>query len=393
MKKVKYLMIASVIALIFIVPFSATAQKSVWQHLDKDKPDPTKAVLAVTSDKVGGAISVIEGHHVHELLCPVNSKYNFTEDKKNEETFVRYYYVEPGTYEFTTYATSIILPNYPAEIYNKYFFFKDMIFRLEAGKAYYFGHVNVNIPTIIVNKKHIVDPNAKQTCTIDPNVEHRVTIRERFQKNLPNVFNFVEGVIEQVTFTQGHYICSTGKVIFDEKFKDNSRGWKTSNNGMQKSYIADNSLVIENNGLDSCILTIPVNISDNFDVELETTWMGGENNKGFGLIIGDEKFTITNNGYFCVKLWGKRVNMLLRTFETNWSKYDCINTGTGAKNIIKVQSLPYQSYGYGMLFVYVNNVLVERINITKFNKKGVIGVFSFGKQNVAFNRLIYSELE
>ena len=186
---------------------SILAQKTVWRHLDKDKPDPTKAVLAVTSNKPEGLIRVTKGNTAYELLCPINSKFNFTQD--NEEKSVRYYYIEPGEYEFTAYITSIFLSKkYPMrEMYTKNFNFTGS-FRLEAGKAYYFGHVIVNIPINTVNNVQSIDPDAKQTCTIDTNVENRVMIREKFQKNLPKVFNSVKGEIEQVVFLSSQSRCN-----------------------------------------------------------------------------------------------------------------------------------------------------------------------------------------
>jgi hypothetical protein len=76
-----------------------------------------------------------------------------------------------------------------------------------------------------------------------------------------------------------------------------------------------------------------------------------------------------------------------------------INTGNGAKNVIRVQKMQIQGRTFGLIAVYVNDVLVARepffidIRGWQFKNKGVIGVFSFGKQNVAFNRLTFSELE
>ena len=173
-------------------------------------------------------------------------------------------------------------------------------------------------------------------------------------------------------------------------------------------------MIIENNGTDSCVLTIPVKIprtidsEKGFEVILETTWIGGDENKGFGLIIGRGerncyKFTLSNNGYFSIFGWDYLKFFTLHNTNPvmlGWKKYDFINTGAGAKNVIRVLLLPVDSRVYGMFVVYVNDVMVTRNvyflnsnSVYQFEKDGVIGVYSYGKQNVAFNKLTFAEWE
>jgi len=392
MKKM-YLSFMLVLAL-----FSTSAQKAGFKALIKDNPDPAKAILVITSNHFG-ELYVTSGNKVYCTPDPY-SKFDVYGEKQN----IRAFYVVPGEYEFTVFAAIIGLGNSQNfSTYAKFFPFTG-IFRLEAGKAYHLGYLNAIIPTNRV-RGSINLATGEETCTYEATKERLKASKEYLEK-FSKVFNSVNGVIEQVVFSQGHNICPAGNIIFDEKFANNSRGWKTSDEGAYKSYIANNSLIIENNGTDSCVLTSPVNIPKGFDILLETTWVGGDNNKGFGLILGYSekncfKFTISGNGYFSIQRWAYFMNkMWVSPFVLEWRKYDYINTGEGAKNRIKVQRMEIDSTVYGMFVIYVNDVMVARNiyfidsmnNSQQLGNKGVLGVYSYGKQSVAFNRLTLSEL-
>jgi hypothetical protein len=383
-----------------LTTFSVLAQNAGFKAMLRDKPDPTKAILVVTSNHYGG-LYVTSGNKVHGTPA-TNSKF----DINGELPGIRCYYVVPGEYDFTAYAPIIGLGSYPNfSTFSKSFPFSGF-FTLEAGKAYHIGYVNANIPTTRQKGSIMIETSREQTCTFEITDDKLIASKEHLKRYYPKVLNSVKGEIGQVSFTQGHKICPSGNVIFDENFTDNSRGWKTADDGIHKSYITSNSLIIENNGTDSCVLTLPVKIPKGFEIILETTWTGGDDNKGFGLILGNSerkcfKFTISGNGYFSIQRWAYIMNkMWVSPFALDWRKYDFINTGAGAKNVIRVQRMGIDRSTSGMFVIYVNDVLVARNiffidpmnNIQQLNNKGVIGVYSYGKQDVAFNRLIYSEL-
>ena len=393
-----------VFTLIFVfAAFSVQAQKNVFKILVSDKPDPAKAILMVTYNGYG-ELYVTKGNIVY--VTPYMGD-KFDVNTPDEYMAVRYYYVDPGEYEFTGFSKSVGTgetnnPYVGHGLVTKFFPFT-RTFRLEAGKAYCLGYIEAKIPTITERGWTSIDPNGEQTCNVLTSPERLTSGKTKFQNDKPKIFHSVKGEIEPVTFLPVQKMHEAGNVLFDEKFTDNTRGWQTSNDGTYKSYIADNSLIIENNGVDSCVLTLPVNIPKSFDLRLETTWIGGDNRRDFGLIIGNDnvnclKFTITNNGYFCVKRWNYFKGVMYQNpIVADWQKHDCIHTGDGAKNVIKVQKMQIQGITYGMIAVYINDVLVSREpflidqRYVQFNKKGVIGIFSFGKQSVAFNRLTFSD--
>jgi len=383
--------------------FTVQAQKNVFKILVSDKPDPAKAILMVTYNGYG-ELYVTKGNIVY-VTPYMGNKDDIT--TKGDYMAVRYYYVDPGEYEFIAFSQSVVTgetdnPYVSHGVVIKTFPFSG-IFKLEAGKAYYFGYIETKIPTITERGRTSIDPNGEQTCNVVMSPERLTFSKLKFQNDKPKIFYSVKGEIEPVTFLPTQKMYVAGNVLFDEKFADNTHGWQTSNDGTKKSYISDNSLIIENNGVDSCVLTLPVNIPKSFDLRLETTWIGGDNRRDFGLIIGNDnvnclKFTITNNGYFCVKRWNYFKGIMYQNpMVEGWQKHDCIQTGDGAKNVIKVQKMQIQGLTYGMIAFYINDVLVAHgpylidQRSAQFDKKGVIGVFSFGKQNVAFNRMTFTD--
>lgn len=393
------------LTLVFAV-FSATAQKAGFKAilpgitLKSDKPDPTKAILIVTSNHYGD-IYAISGNKVYVTPSSVTNP-----GLDGEMSGTRSFYVAPGEYEFVQFTAKVSLGSNPNfSTYSRFFPYRG-IFRLEAGKAYHLGYLNAIIPTFKDGRTIRLDTNGEQSCSYEANAERLAASKEYLEKYYPKIFNSVNSEIEQISFTQGYKICPAGNIIINENFADNSRRWQTTDDGTCKSYIANNSLIIENNSADSCILTIPdAKIPKSFDLQVETTWASGDNNKEFGIIIGDDvmncfRFVITNNGYFSMKGWNKSNSLGNKMpIMLNWSKYDFINTGEVAKNIIRVQLMPIDHYTFRMFVVYVNDELVVRgtyvldtFNNRQVRTKGVIGVYSFGKQNVAFNRLTLSEL-
>ena len=390
--------------------FSASAQSTGFKALLRDNPDPTKAILVITSNHYG-ALYVTAGNKAYSTP---STSVGF--DINGEKPGIRCYYVAPGEYEFAVYAAIIGIGSYSKWLSFSRFFPYRGVFSLEAGKAYHLGYMNVFIPTNSV-RGSINLAEGERTCTYETNAERLTASKEYLIKYYPKILNSVNGEIVQVTFSQGHTMCPAGKALFDETFADNSHGWKISDVGTHKSYIRNNSLTLENSDEDSYLLTIPAKIPKSFDLQLETRWTSGEDNKGFGLILGNDdrncyKFTISGNGYFSIQrlshIWTRTYGTgYLATLTGNmeipfveaWSKQDCIHTGTDAKNVIRVQMMPIDNKSSQLFLVYVNDVLITRSIYfidTDFGhtvrNKGVIGVYSNGKQNVAFNRLTLSEL-
>ena len=362
--------------------WSAQAQKqqSGFTVLKKDIPDPAKAILVVTSNFEGSVYLTAGG-----TAYPINLIFQWNIKKVNCS------YVEPGEYELISTAVNYESGNWKI---TEYFPFTGSI-RLEAGKAYF-----LHIETTFV-------PKGKPTCDLQTSPERLAAGKEKFQRYFPKVFSSVKGELEPAVFLPTPKMRAVGDALLDEKFADNSRGWPTFDDGIHKSYVANNSLIIENNGADSCVLTLPVDFPNSFDVRLETTWAGGNNNKAFGLILGRDnknnlRYYIANNGHFSVQRWfyPNYITVQWPLFAKDWSKYDCINTGVGAKNEIRVQNVKLEGTYLWMTSVFINDVMVARniykIDITsKANMigKGVMGIISYGPQNVAVNRLILSELQ
>ncbi|MBK9392007.1 MAG: hypothetical protein IPN68_18155 [Bacteroidetes bacterium] len=166
---------------------------------------------------------------------------------------------------------------------------------------------------------------------------------------------------------------------------------------MHSTTISEGKMIINNQSTDSCIVTKNIRFPVSFDAEAECTWISGETNKGFGMIIGNDpitclKFTITANGYFSVFRWlGKNGLKWFSPIVYGWTKTDLIDTSPNAKNVISIQKTDWYMHNVGMIAFYINGTLVAR-NIfyisppaggsgTQFSKDGVIGLFSYGNLN------------
>ena len=362
--------------MLMVASWSAQAQKQQtgFTWIRNDIPDPAKAILVVTSNCIG-SVYLTPGSTAY----PINL-YDLT-DKKRESTTRGYYFLEPGEYEFITFVSG-----------STYFPFKGS-FRLEAGKAYFLGYIE-GVPA----------GGRAPTCELQTNPERLAECMEKFQQKYPQIFSAVKGEMEPVAFLPTQKMRAVGNARLDETFADNSRGWPTSDG---KSYVANNSLIIENNATDSCVLSLPVDFPKSFDVRLETTWTGGNNSRAFGLVLGFDnvnnlRYYITNNGHFSVQRWfyPKYFVYPWPLFAKEWHKYDCINTGNGAKNEIRVQNVKLEGTYFWMTSVFINDVMVARntykIDVsskTNIIRKGVMGIISYGPQNIAVNRLTFSELK
>jgi len=375
--------------------------ENIFKHLKKDVPNPSEAILAFTVKTFNKNYNVSSGDVLFSFgsmvySCPLNLK-SVTKTKKDggivtEATYI--YSVQPGTFDLN--AVEIETVNGQFSSSTRFPFHGS--FRLEAGTINYLGEINIDITSSISNLA-ISDERYKD-------------MTEKFKKDYPAIISSVKGNINAIQLADS-YPCETDKPLFNEDFSNNSRDWKVKDEGVHKMFLSDGSFVIDNQGTDSCLVTSNVEIPESFDIELETTWQGGNNNKRFGLLIGTTEklcfqFTITGNGYCSIWEWmiGKP---LFSKIERNlakddgkdivysWAKTDALRTNPGDKNIIRVQKTAWYMHTVGMIAFYINNKLIARniyyLGAIQFSKKGVVGMFSYGKQTVSFDNLKLSTLK
>jgi len=169
--------------LVFAVS-SVFAQKSGFKRLISDRTKSGKAILAVSSDEIG-VFMIKKGQKVYEPPGSPLGKYceEVVDRKKGTITVTKvvfYFYVEPGEYVYPNYRTS---DNF-REIYaGKY--------SLEADKVYYFGHINL--------RRANNNPEG-YTSNVEMSAEILEAFKEKIKKDLPRVYNSVNGNIEQVVF-------------------------------------------------------------------------------------------------------------------------------------------------------------------------------------------------
>ena len=193
------------IVLTFAIVLAASslfAQKSIFKLLISDKPNAQKAILAVSSNCFID-LKIAKGQTVYSTP-EGGSKYYVMETGKNRANvakFVNYYYVDPDDYRFSEFHARVATGLYPhyAGAYIRFFPFTST-FRLEAGKVYYFGHINVHVPTNEENGRREINFDVEHTCNVEMNPEILEAFKVKFKKDCPKIYNSVNGNIEQVVF-------------------------------------------------------------------------------------------------------------------------------------------------------------------------------------------------
>jgi hypothetical protein len=343
-------------------------------------------------------MNVLFSHGSVVYSCPMNMKY-LSKVKENKTVITEVFSftaVVPGNYDLNLVEIETSSGQYSGSIR---FPFQGS-FKLETGTVNYLGEINVDM--------------AASACSLIKDEKKIGQAAEKFAIEYPVIFNSAGKKITAIALAES-YPCETNETILVESFSQNNGSWNRISNNDQKILFTEGAVKIDNQGADSCLVTRRTELPDNFDLSVETTWTGGETNKAYGLLIGNEetqclKFSITSGGYFAIFRWdygkpssSRPAKMWSSPSVEGWKKSGFIHTSTGEKNILRVQKTSWQGYIVGVIAFYINDKLAAR-NIyyvtppmggsgIQFKKNGVTGMFSYGKQNVSFSSLRMSTLK
>jgi hypothetical protein len=314
--------------------------------------------------------------------------------KRNEEKLYSgevtcYYTADPGEVDINLIEVETTNGSYTSSVS----FPLSGKFKLEAGVVHYLGVILVDL--------------AKSTCSIYQDESITAMAGSKFKNDFPAIAGALNGKITLANLTRP-VPCETMQTLFADDFSQNNASWQISAGNLQKIMIAEGVLTMDNQSTDSSVITKTIDIPGSFDAQAECTWQGGETNKGYGLIIGNDpvtclKFTITSDGYYSIFRWlPKKDLQWISQNVFGWTKSDAIRTKPGDKNVLRVQKTEWFMHNVGMIAFYVNETLVAR-NVfyiyppaggsgTQFKKQGVIGLFSYGRQVMAWDNFKVSKL-
>lgn len=389
-----------------ILTFDMSAKDIPFENLVKDVPDPSSAILvfdvqsiALTDNVSFGEIYFTFGKTVYNL--PWNNKsieHNIT--KANGQvikTTTCYCKFTPGIFDLTAF--DIITASYP---YTNYATFPlQGVFELQPNTIHYLGLIQRN--SITQETKWLFSDELLNNAI------------NKLKNKYPTIYQAANSNISNISFLKP-MVCKTGETLLQDDFSQNSGIWMLINDELHKSSITDGKLILKNNGLDSCLTIRNMEIPKDFNMQIETQWLGGDNNKSFGLIIGNDekhclKFNITQSGYYSITRWSydkglfaKKETMWFSPIVSAWTKTDKINTQPLGKNTIRVQKLNWYGHIVEFIAFYVNDELLTRnvfyINPpiagssgVQFNKSGIVGMFSYGNQTVSFDNFVFSTLK
>lgn len=370
-------------------------KENIFNRLTNDGPDG-KAVLVFSVKAKNSAYNISGGYLCFSRNALVyNCQMSWFNAKRDKETKqysgdVTYYYtVDPGELDINLIDVETISGSYT----KSFGFPLSGRFKLEAGSIYYLGEVEVDL--------------SKSTFAIFQGESAITSMSNSFKKDFPAIYNSVNGKINLISLTPS-VPFETVQTIFTDDFSQSNINWQFTNDNYHKTSISDGKMLIENQATDSCVVLKNVEFAGSFEVQAKYTWVSGENNKAFGLIIGNDptaclKFSITTGGYFSIFRWLPKNDLKwIAQNAYNWTKTDLIHTNPGEKNIIQIQKTNWFLHNVGMIAFYINGSLVARNNYyiyppvngsgTQFKKEGVVGFYSYGKQTIALDNFKLSAL-
>lgn len=266
------------------------------------------------------------------------------------------------------------------------------LFNMDAGSVNYLGEIDVDLSV--------------SSSTIQQNETSIGSVSAEFKNDYPAISKASKG-IAFVNLSPSIPLKPAGEIFADD-FSKGSSAWQMTTDNLHHVTFSDGALVIDNQGTDSSMVLKSTAFPGSFEVQAASTWISGENNKGYGVIVGNDpvnclKFTITSGGYFSIFRWlPKKELKWIAQDVVGWTKTDLVHTGSGEKNVLRVQKTEWELHTVGMIAFYINDKLAAR-NVyyvspptigsgTQFKKEGVVGMFSYGKQVVAWDEFRVSGL-
>jgi hypothetical protein len=177
------------------------------------------------------------------------------------------------------------------------------------------------------------------------------------------------------------------KVLLTETFDDNSAGWAIWPDGpyyktkvKRGGYEFD--MLKESNSCE--FYPGELDLGPNYDVEVNTTWKKGKDDRPYGLCIGSEaatrlNFSVSGNGWTTV--FGHRDNNLIEPDPIPWESGTSIVGNGRTSNLIKVEVR-----GDQMTF-YVNGNMIGTVNSHIPAGQHRVGVFVDSPQKIEFDDL------
>jgi hypothetical protein len=404
MKKLLLIITAFIVLSASGKPTSLPENKNVFQYLRKDVLTGN-AVLIIRVKSLnnkgynqgyaGGEVLFNYNQVAYSFPLVTEQKYSTASKTTGITETVTYCLARPGEYE-------LLLANLDKRSGNNVistaYDFRGS-FSLEAGKVYYLGEFLFDLQT--------------NNCRLNLATNDQ-QLNGTFKENYPVIFKAAEETVIPVSLgTALPWPVSTA--LFNDEFSPVSDKWLFDSDPAHETYTADGRLTINKLRADSSLVTMPTELPDNFEIRADAYFMAGDNNKSFGLLIGNEpkrclKFSITGSGYFAITRWdygkgvlAKKETMYSPELVVKWTKSELINTTSGAANSIRVQKIPWYGHTVGVIAFYINDKLAARSiyyvsppvlgGAIQFMPKGVTGFYAYGRQAVCFDNFRISELK
>lgn len=199
---------------------------------------------------------------------------------------------------------------------------------------------------------------------------------ESFMDKYPKLYSQFKGKVDIYPY-----------IVYD-KFGLNSKRWPVTRDSTSctAKVWQDEYLVDSKDTLSHWLgFTLPKDMPDNFDIELESRWQKGVNHYGHGITLGSDinngyHFEVSGNGGACVWLYHKDEGPAETLID--WKDNIC-NISNG--NITNVHKVEVRG---DVIQYYINGKYIGTIKtIIKNFSKGYIGVSINNKQTVAFDNL------
>jgi len=380
----------------------SSKNESVFRNLTKDVPSGGATLIfsvktiSKTYDVSGLEVLFSKGSVVYS--CPLNMKY-LSKNKENKivttEVFC-FSSVVPGNYDLNLVDVETTNGPYIGSV--RYPFHGS--FQLDAGTVNYLGEIIIDLTTSAVS--------------LEANEKNISLATEKFAREFPAIYSSAGNKINTIRLSES-VPCETKDILLSDDFSQNNGNWKLTGADGQIITLNGGEVKIDNQKVDSCLVTRRVELPESFDIEIETRWNGGDPNKAFGLLIGNEenqclKFSITGGGYCSIFRWdygrissSRPMKMWSPPNVVSWSKSAFLHTKPGDKNILRVQKTKWSGFIIGVIAFYINDKLVARNiyyvtppmggNAIQFKKDGIAGMYSFGKQSVSFSNFKMSSLK
>ena len=151
--------------------------------------------------------------------------------------------------------------------------------------------------------------------------------------------------------------------LFEEHFRDNEHGWFLVNDNDKRFEIVDEKYIIESKRGGRWIsqLSIPINQSADFKIEMTVQKISGTDDYGFGISWGSKDvnnyyiFVITGSGYFIhERIDNGQPERILSKPENS------VHRGSGSSNVLSIHK------SGNILTFYINKNIVGRTKFTPF---------------------------